>query len=90
MTNKRDLKRIINYICDDLFAECIAASLYSGKPNEENVNSLLTTIIRVNSDYIRRVSHPEPGMPPKKYYKALTESFNNEVSEIIDHIGNLN
>ncbi|MBQ8701687.1 MAG: hypothetical protein IJ549_02865 [Prevotella sp.] len=90
MTNKRDLKRIINYICDDLFAECIAASLYSGKPNAENVNSLLTTIIRLQSDYIRRVSHPEPGMPAKKYYKVLTESFNKEVSEIIDNIGNMN
>ena len=29
MSNKRDLKRTINYICGDLFVEGIAASLYS-------------------------------------------------------------
>ena len=28
MSNKRDLKRTINYICGDLFVEGIAASLY--------------------------------------------------------------
>ena len=34
-TNKRDLKRSINYICSDLFAECVAASLYGGSPNKQ-------------------------------------------------------
>lgn len=29
MANKRDLKRTINYITSELFAECVAASLYN-------------------------------------------------------------
>ena len=32
MANKRDLKRTINYITSELFAETVAASLYNGKP----------------------------------------------------------
>jgi hypothetical protein len=89
MTNKRDLKRTINYICSDLFAECVAASLYSGKPEVENVNALLASILNIHNDFIRRISHPEPGMPQKKYFKHLIEDFNKQVNEIIDQIGNL-
>lgn len=89
ITNKRDLKRSINYICSDLFAECVAASLYGGSPNKENVESLLTSILVVHNDFINRVSHPEPGMPAKKYYRALIDEFNKQVGEIIDQIGNL-
>nr|MBP7473356.1 hypothetical protein [Prevotella sp.] len=73
MTNKKDLKRTINYICSDLFAECIAASLYgSTKPAEADIDALLSSILIIHSDYIKRISHPEPGMTPKKYFKTLT------------------
>jgi hypothetical protein len=36
-----------------------------------------------------RVSHPEPGMPAKKYYNSLIADFNNSVNEVVDHIKNL-
>jgi len=89
MTNKRDLKKTINYICSDLFAECVAASLYGGNPNEEDVNALLTSILEIQNDYVRRISHPEPGMKRKTFYKDLTMNFNKQVGEIIDQIANL-
>lgn len=90
MAKKRDLKRTINYICSDLFAECVASSLYSGrKPSQENVDALLSSILVIHSDYVRRISHPEPGMEQKTYYKKLIEDFNKQVGEIIDQIGNL-
>ena len=89
MTNKRNLKKVINNICDALFAECIASSLYNGKPNDDDVDSILTAIIRINSDYISRISHPEPGMPAHAYYKRLIEDFDKSVDEIIDQICNI-
>ncbi|MBP3758042.1 MAG: hypothetical protein J6I61_12300 [Prevotella sp.] len=87
-TNKRDLKRQINYVCSDLFAECVATSL-SGKPDKDDVNALLASILVIHNDYIKRVSHLEPGLQPKKYYKDLIDSFYQQVDEIVDHIGNL-
>lgn len=89
MTNKRDLKRTINYICSDLFAECVAASLYSGKPDVDNVDAILASILHIQNDYVKRISHPEPGMKPRLYFKNLTDSFNEHVSEVIDQISNL-
>ncbi len=89
MANKRTLKRSINYICGDLFAEVAATSLYNKDVKQENVDALLTSILRVHNDFIRRVSHPEPGLAPKAYYKAIIEDFNKQAIEIVDHIQNL-
>ncbi len=89
MANKRDLKRTINYITSELFAETVAASLYNGKPTQEDVDGILSSIVMINSDFISRVSHPEPGVKQKTYYKKLTIDFNKQVSEIIDQISNL-
>ena len=89
MANKRELKRSINYICSDLFAEAVAVSLYDKKASKENLEALLASILIIHDDFIRRVSHPEPGLVPKVYYKAIIEDFNKQVSEIIDHIQNL-
>lgn len=89
MSNKRDLKHTINYVTSDLFAEGVAASLYGNKNNAENVDALLASIIVMHDHYIRRVSHVEPGMKPKVYFKDLIENFNKEAGEIIDQISNL-
>ncbi len=89
MANKRQLKRTINYITSELFAEAMAAVIYSDKANKKEGDSILASIILMRDDFISRVSHPEPGMAPKKYYKILVNNFNSVVSETIDNISNL-
>ena len=89
MSNKRDLKKSINYICSELFAECVAASLYNGNPSEDSANAILTSIMMVQNNYVRRISHPEPGMDSTKYFKDLIGNFNKQVSEIVDQIAAL-
>jgi len=44
----------------------------------------------MNDDYTRRISHPEPGIEKKAYFKDLIGAFNREVDEIIDHITSIN
>ena len=88
MANKRDLKRTINYITSELFAETVAASLYNGT-QQADVDGILSSIVMVNDDFIKRVSHPEPGIKPGDYYKSLFADFSKQVGEIIDQISNL-
>ncbi len=88
MPNKKDLKKSINNICSDIFAECVAMSLYH-HAHEENVDALLSSILAIRDDFISRISHPEPGMRPKEYYDHLANSFTEQISEIIDQISNL-
>ena len=87
MANKRSLKRSITIICEEIFAECVAASLYGS--NRQGAEALIYSIIRMQDNYIRRISHPEPGMPSRQYYKDLREKFAAEASEIVDQINNL-
>ena len=89
MSSRKDIKQTVNYVCRDLFAECIAASLYNNVKNEESVNTLLSCIITLRNDFVCRISHPEPGMPPKLYYKDLILGFNKQIDEIIDQISAL-
>lgn len=89
MANKRNLKRNINYVCSELFSEAVAVSMYSSKTTEEDVNALLASILVIHNDYVRRVSHQEPGLAPKLFYKDLVNSFNKQVSEIVDQVVNL-
>ena len=89
MSNKRDLKRTINYICGDLFTEGIAASLYGENRDNDNTEAILTSILVMHSNYIRRVSHVQPGMPAKVYFNDLKDKFSKEVNQIVDQLNNL-
>ncbi len=89
MANKRTLKQAINGICEELIVECVAASLYGAEKHNDNAETLLACILRTQVDFVARVSHPEPGMAPKAYFKDLREKFSAQVGELIDQINNL-
>lgn len=89
MANKRSLKHVINLVCEELFIECVAASLYGNETHKENAEALLTSILKTQADFTSRVSHPEPGMPAKQYFKDLREKFTAQIGELIDQINNL-
>ena len=89
MPNKKNLKKTINNICNDVLSECVAASLYSGKTDPGTVESIITSIIITRNDFVNRISHPEPGMEAKAYYDHLANACAEEISEIIDHITNM-
>lgn len=86
MSNKRTLKKGIRLICEDLFAECVAVSLYGPEANKENAEALLFAIVKMQDNFINRISHPEPGISAKVYYKDLREKFSAQVNEILDQI----
>ena len=88
MPNRKDLKKSINSICSDVFAECVAMSLYSNT-HEENVDAVLSSILAIRADFISRISHPEPGMKKKDYYDHLANAFTEQISEVMDQICNM-
>ena len=86
MSNRRKLKKTIGCICDALFADCIAIAMYGGKSNKDNTDAVLTSVITIRENYVRRISHPEPGMPAKAYFKDLVEKFKVEALGVIEQI----
>lgn len=86
MASRKNLKKEIKRISAALLAECMAASLYSHGIVTDDLKSMLYSIAKLESNYINRVSHIEPGMPAKTYFRDLISKFNAEISEIIDQI----
>ena len=86
MANKRSLKRVIHLVCEELFAEGIAVSLYGTETQREGAKALLYSIIKMEDEFVCRISHPEPGMKPKVYFKDLREKFAAQVSDIVDQM----
>lgn len=86
MANKRTLKKAIQLICEDLFAECVAVSLYGPEGNRDNAETLLPVIVKMQDDFINRISHPEPGINAKAYYQDLRDKFTAQANEILDQI----
>lgn len=86
MANKRTLKKSIENICANLFVNAVAFSLYGPTPDKDNADSLAFSIVKLQDNFIRRVSHPEPGMTARAYYKNLWEEFSAQVIEIQDQM----
>lgn len=89
MAKRKDLKSIVSDTCADLVAEVVAISTYEGQANHANVINIISSILKMRNDYVKRISHPEPGMEAKVYFNKITEDFVAEVSEIADQISNL-
>ncbi len=86
MANKRKLKKHVNQVCEDLFTELVAASLYGHKFEEPKFSDVMYTLIHMQHHYTSRISHPEPGLSAKAYFKNLRESFDSDVDELVDQI----
>lgn len=84
--NKRSLKKAINAVSDQLFANAVAVSLYGNDRNAENDEVLINSIISMREDFVSRISHPEPGMKKQAYYKDLQEKFIKQAQELADQI----
>lgn len=89
MASRKKLKHSIELICSDLLAECIAVSLYDTETKKEDIEALLRCVIKMESNYISRISHIQPGLSAKLYFKDLKEKFSNEVNDIVDQINNM-
>jgi hypothetical protein len=89
MANKRDLKHAINEICEELFAECMAAMLYGPHDFKPNQEALLHAIARLQGHYLSRVCHVEPGMSARGYFHDLKKKFNADVNDIVGQINNI-
>lgn len=89
MANKRQLKRSINGVSNNLLTMCMVSALFNCKPEHQDVEGIIFSILINRNDFLSRVSHPEPGMATKVYYKTLIADFNKQVSEIIDQISSL-
>ena len=88
MASKKNLKKVIAFIVDDLATEAFFAS-YDAKGDTEAWVALFNRIFGLNKEYVARVNHVEPGMPAKKYFNTLCDSFNADAKALLGEISAL-
>ena len=88
MASRKVLKKNVNYIAGELFAECLMNSLYVPGTDKKKADELMAEILKMQDEFISRIRHTEPG-PVNGYYQPFRSDFNAKVDEIIEAIGNL-
>ena len=86
MASRRELKKNVNYIAGELFAECVVCSLLIPGTDKQKADDVMAKILKMQDEFISRISHTEPGNV-KGFYKKFRSDFNSNVVEIIDEIG---
>ena len=89
MASRRNLKKHVNYIAGELFAECLVNSLYVPGTDKAKADQIMGQILEMQHEFISRISHTEPGNV-KKFYSKFRVDFNKQVETIIDNITALN
>lgn len=88
MASRRNLKKVITYIADQLATQAFFAS-YASESGAEAWVDVFNRIFALNKEYIARANHPEPGLPARKYFDTLCISFNEDAKAILDDIQKL-
>ena len=89
MASRRELKKTVNYISGELFSECLINSMFVPGTDKAKADQLMAEILKMQDEFISRISHTEPGNV-KGFYKKFRSDFNAKVNEIIDAIAKLN
>lgn len=89
MASRRQLKKNVNYIAGELFAECLINSLFVPGTDKAKADEIMSKILVMQDEFISRISHTEPGNV-KVFYKKFRTDFNAQVNEIVDEIEKLN
>ena len=88
MASRKNYKKVITYIADQLATQAFFAS-YDSKADAAEWIEVLNSIFALNKEYIARVSHVEPGLPARKYFDTVSMSFNEDAKAILDKINAL-
>lgn len=93
MANKRDLKKEINFLAEELITNCFLSSAFISGSDDDKIDELIGRILDIQGEFLSRVSHPngtKNSKLVKDYYKALVADFDKNVGEILIELDNLN
>ena len=82
---RREIKKDINSLCGDLFAECVAVLQYKKETNKKDVENVMLTILQMQNEMITRLSHVEPGST-KLFFKKMREDLLARTEDIVEQI----
>lgn len=88
MASRRKLKKNVNVIIAELLTHCLVQEALNPQIDREKLDEVFRDLFTINSEYISRISHTEPGNA-KKYYRDFRDKFSNDISEVMSKMANL-
>lgn len=85
MSNRRDLKKVINSSFELLYIDCILYTVTSKEPKIEKLDSILADIQKTENDLLSRISNSEGKeirSRTKAYYNKIKTDLKNEIDRI--------
>ena len=89
MATRRDLKKDVTYVTNQLFAECMFFNSFIPNIDKTKTDNLMSNILNIQDEFITRISHTEPGSV-KAFYKTLRSDFDQEIGKITKEMNELN
>lgn len=92
MASKKNLKKDVNFLVDDVIGTCMMHQSIGNNKNEKELNEIIEEITLFRDDLIKEVNNPELPESAKNlrsYYRELYQKFLKRVDEAYDKINKL-
>lgn len=85
MASRKNLKKNVSCIIDELLNECIIRCNCIPGTDTDAASKIIGELIELDADFTSRISHTEPGMA-KVFYRQFRNDFNKQIEDIISRI----
>lgn len=90
MASRRDIKKDINFLAEQMMSECFSFLRYSPLNYQESVLEILHDVEQLRLNLLFKVNNPPKGLGSiKKYYKELIEELYMQNMELLEQLNSL-
>jgi hypothetical protein len=87
MASKKDLKKDINYLTDEVIGTCLLHQYTQGKERQEELDGIITEMIEFRDQLIQKANNPKAKEGKlKAYYRSLYEELLEKVNTAFEKI----
>jgi hypothetical protein len=92
MASKREIKKDIRYLCEQLILDALEVSEIVGENDKQKVAGIVAEIAVIHNELISRTNHPDGKDNPKlvrAYFRAIYNDLLTECNKIYDKLNQL-
>ena len=85
MANRRNLKKAVRNISEDLMVECLAVRQDNPNIAQADIENIAKSILMMENEFVSRLSHVDKRQV-KKFFQLFRDDINISTNEIVDTI----
>jgi hypothetical protein len=88
MPSKKDLKKDINYLVDEVIGTCLLHQYTQGKDKQEELDGMINEMIGFREQMLKKVNSPETKDGKlRAYYRSLYDELLEKVNAAFEKLG---